>query len=165
MPIPVEQGSENTILRTTSEPVKKITPEIRKFAEEMTKTMWHENGVGIAAPQCGRNLRMAIVRLNPSEKNEIVFPIINPVIMEASEEMTDGEEGCLSLPGIWGKVRRHASLFVRFQNLKGQEQNLLLEGFNARIIQHEVDHLDGMLFIDRAHEIEEKKKKAKKADK
>jgi peptide deformylase len=159
MPIPVEQGSDNTILRTVSKPVAKVTPEIRKFADEMTKTMWHENGVGIAAPQCGKNLRMCIVRLNPSEKNEIVFPMINPEIMELSEEMQDGEEGCLSLRGIWGKVKRHRSLLVRFTNIKGKEQSLLLDDFNARIIQHEVDHLNAKLFIDRAHHIEEKKKK------
>lgn len=158
MPIPVEQGTKNTILRTVSKPIPKVTAEIRKFADEMTKTMWHENGVGIAAPQCGRNIRMAIVRLNPGEKNEIVFPIINPEILEASDEMEDGEEGCLSLRGVWGKVHRHSRLLLKYTNIKGHEQKLILEHFNARIIQHEVDHLNGMLFIDRAHEIEEKKK-------
>lgn len=162
MSIPVEQGSDNTILRTVSKPVAKITPEIRKFAEEMTKTMWHENGVGIAAPQCGKNLRMCIVRLNPGEKNEIVFPMVNPEIVEMSEEMSEGEEGCLSLRGIWGKVNRHERLLVKFKNIKGQDQSLVLDGFNARIIQHEVDHLNAMLFIDRAHEIEETKKRKKK---
>lgn len=161
MAIPVEAGSDNKILRTVSKRVAKVTPEIRKFAQEMTKTMFKENGVGIAAPQCGKNIRMAIVRLNPGEKNEIVFPIINPEIMDASEEMEDGEEGCLSLRGVWGKVMRHAHLLVHFINIKGQEQSLLLEHFNARIIQHEVDHLDSTLFIDRAHEIEEKKPKKK----
>ena len=161
MAIPVEAGSDNKILRTISKRVAKVTPEIRKLAQEMTKTMFKENGVGIAAPQCGRNIRMAIVRLNPGEKNEIVFPIINPEILDASDEMEDGEEGCLSLRGVWGKVKRHSHLLVRFQNLKGQEQSLLLEHFNARIIQHEVDHLNAMLFIDRAHEIEEKKPKKK----
>lgn len=166
MAIPVEKGSDNTILRTVSKRVAKVTPEIRKFAQEMTKTMFAENGVGIAAPQCGRNIRMAIVRLNPGEKNEIVFPIINPEIISPSEEMEDGEEGCLSLRGFWGKVMRHSHLLLRFTNIKGQDQSLLLEHFNARIIQHEVDHLDGKLFIDRAHEIEEtkagKKTRAKK---
>ncbi len=162
MAIPVEAGKDNAILRTVSKPVTKVTPEIRKFAQEMTKTMFVENGVGIAAPQCGKNLRMCIVRLNPGEKNEIVFPMINPEIVEVSEEMEDGEEGCLSLRGVWGKVERHSRLLVKFKNIKGQDQSLLLEHFNARIIQHEVDHLNGMLFIDRAHEIEEKKPRKKK---
>ncbi|MFA6024015.1 MAG: peptide deformylase [Candidatus Gracilibacteria bacterium] len=158
MAIPVEKGTDNTILRTVSTPIRQITADIRKFADEMTKTMWKENGVGIAAPQCGRNIRMAIVRLNPGEKNEIIFPIINPEILERSEETEEGEEGCLSLPGVWGKVLRASRLTVSYKNLKNQEQTLVLEHFNARIIQHEVDHLDGVLFIDRAFEIEEKKR-------
>lgn len=161
MAIPVEKGKENTILRTVSKPVRQITADIRKFAEQMTKTMWKENGVGIAAPQCGRNLRMAIVRLNPGEKNEIVFPIINPEVLYRSEETEDDQEGCLSLPGVWGKVPRASQLTVRFKNLSGAETTLELQHFNARIFQHEIDHLDGVLFIDRAFDIEEDKKKKK----
>lgn len=162
MAIPVEQGKENTILRTVSKPVKAFTADLRKFAEEMTKTMFAENGVGIAAPQCGENIRMAIVKLNPGEKNEIVFPMVNPEILELSEELEDGEEGCLSLRGYWGHVKRHSFLTVRYQDLKGKSFTLALEHFNARIIQHEVDHLDGKLFIDRAHKVEEVKKSRKK---
>ncbi len=158
MTIPVEKGTENTILRTVSKPVKLVTPEIRVFAEKMTKTMHKEKGVGIAAPQVGRNIRMAIVMLNPGEKNEIVFPMINPEIIEKSDETEEGEEGCLSLPGVWGKVKRYSHILVRYKNLKNQELTLSLEHFNARIIQHEIDHLDGVLFIDRAFEIEEKKR-------
>ena len=158
MSMTVVQGADNTILRTVSMPVKTITPELRSFALDMTKTMEHENGVGIAAPQVGRNIRMAIVKLNPGEKNEIIFPIINPEILEISEELDDGEEGCLSLRGMWGKVRRASRILFRYKNLRNQEQTLELHGFNARIIQHEVDHLDGKLFVDRAYELEEKKK-------
>jgi peptide deformylase len=167
MAIPVEQGSENTILRTVCKPIKVFNAELRKFADEMTKTMFVENGVGIAANQCGKNIRIAIVRLNPGEKNEIVFPMVNPEILEFSEEMQDGEEGCLSLRGYWGHVKRHAGLTVRYQDLKGKSFTLALEHFNARIIQHEVDHLDAKLFIDRAHKIDEIKavKAAKKGRK
>ncbi len=166
MTLPVEQGTENTILRTVSKPVTQFTAELKSFAEKMIKTMHAEKGVGIAAPQVGRNIRMAIVMLNPGEKNEIVFPIVNPVIVERSEETEDGEEGCLSLRGVWGKVARASHLVLRFKNLRGQEQTLVLEHFNARIIQHEIDHLDGVLFIDRAFDIEEKKriKKPKNAE-
>lgn len=156
MIIPVEKGTKNEILRTVSKPVKQITAELRKFADNMTKTMWEENGVGIAAPQCGRNIRMVIVRLNPTEKNEIVFPMINPEILEKSDETEDDQEGCLSLPGVWGKVSRASHLTVRYKSLSGTESTLELHHFNARIIQHEIDHLDGVLFIDRAFEIEEK---------
>lgn len=159
MSMPVVQGADNSILRTPSKPIKQVTAELKSFAVDMTKTMEHENGVGIAAPQVGRNIRMAIVKLNPGEKNEIIFPIINPEIVEMSEEQDDGEEGCLSLRGYWGKVKRASRLLLRYTNLKGKEQTLELHGFNARIIQHEVDHLDGKLFIDRAYEVEEQKKK------
>lgn len=164
--IPVEKGTDNTILRTVSKPVSQFTAELKAFADKMTKTMHAENGVGIAAPQCGRNIRMAIVMLNPGEKNEIIFPIVNPVIVERSEETEDGEEGCLSLPGVWGKVSRASHIVLRYKTIRGQEQTLVLEHFNARIIQHEIDHLDGVLFIDRAFDIEEKKrvKKSKHAE-
>lgn len=158
MILQVVQGPKNTILRTASKPVKKITAELRNFTIDMTKTMIQKNGVGIAAPQVGRNVRVAVVKLNPGEKNEIIFPIINPEILEISGELEDGQEGCLSLPGVWGQVRRAARIVLRYKNLKSQQQTLELCGFNARIIQHEVDHLDGKLFIDRAHEIEKVKK-------
>lgn len=164
--IPVEKGTDNTILRTVSKPVTQFTAELKAFADKMTKTMHAEKGVGIAAPQCGRNIRMAIVMLNPGEKNEIIFPIVNPVIVERSEETEDGEEGCLSLPGVWGKVARASHIVLRYKTIRGQEQTLVLEHFNARIIQHEIDHLDGVLFVDRAFDIEEKKrvKKSKRAE-
>jgi peptide deformylase len=158
MPLKVVQGRDNEILRTVSKPVREITPELKKFAVDMVKTMEEEQGVGIAAPQCGRNIRMVIVKLNPGEKNEVVFPMVNPEIIDHSEEQEAGEEGCLSLPGLWGKVKRYSHLTVRYKNLKNDVQTLELHHFNARIIQHEIDHIDGILFIDRAFELEEKKR-------
>jgi peptide deformylase len=158
MTFKVEQGTDNQILRTVSKPVREITSELKKFAVDMVKTMDEEQGVGIAAPQVGRNIRMVIVKLNPGEKNEIVFPMVNPEIMSRSDETENGEEGCLSLPGVWGQVNRASHVVVRYKNLKNDEQTLELHHFNARIIQHEIDHLDGVLFIDRAFEIEEKKR-------
>jgi peptide deformylase len=158
MPFAVEKGTDNQILRTVSKPVREITPELKRFAVDMVKTMEEEQGVGIAAPQVGRNIRMVIVKLNPGDKNEIVFPMVNPEIVDHTEEQEDGEEGCLSLPGIWGKVKRYSHLTVRYKNLKNDQQTLELHHFNARIIQHEIDHLDGVLFIDKAFDIEEKKR-------
>ncbi len=158
MPFEVEKGTENQILRTVSKPVREITPELKRFAVDMVKTMEEEQGVGIAAPQVGRNIRMVIVKLNPGDKNEIVFPMVNPEIVDHAEEQEDGEEGCLSLPGVWGKVTRYSHLTVRYKNLKNDQQTLELHHFNARIIQHEIDHLDGVLFIDKAFDIEEKKR-------
>lgn len=158
MPIPLQQGTDNPVLRAQAKPVGQITAELKHFVVDMVKTMNFEEGVGLAAPQVNRSIRLAVVKLNPGEKNEIIFPIINPEIVAHSDEMEEGEEGCLSLPGVWGKIKRYHSLVLRYKDLKGQEQTLELSGFNARIIQHEVDHLNGTLYIDKAYEIKEKKK-------
>lgn len=158
MTIAVEKGSENKILRTVSKPVKSITGELKEFVLEMIRTMDHENGVGIAAPQVGRNIRVVICKFNPGSKNEVIVPMVNPEILETSKEITDGEEGCLSLPGLWGKVERAKKVLVRFKNLKNQDQTLEMKEFNARIVQHEVDHINGKLFVDRATDVEKKRK-------
>lgn len=155
--LPVEKGPKNTILRTVSKPIKKTDKALKKLIADMEDTMFDLNGVGIAAPQVGENIQLALARLNVDTKNEIILTLINPQISNASEEMLEMEEGCLSLPGIWGKTKRHSSLTVTFENERGEKQTLHLQGFNARIIQHEVDHLKGMLFIDRAEGIYERK--------
>ncbi len=160
----VVTGEQNTILRTVSQPVKQITAELRKFALDMIKTMHAEKGVGIAAPQVGRNIRMVICMFNPGEKNEVIVPMVNPVILEKSETTIEADEGCLSLPKVWGKVKRADYAVVRYKNLKGQEQTLELRDYNARIIQHEVDHIDAVLFIDRASSLEPRAKKKKAAE-
>lgn len=151
--LPVEKKSENPILRTPSSPIQKVDKKIKKLIGDMEDTMFKLNGVGIAAPQVGVNLQLALARLNVDTSHETILVLINPQIIHCSEEMTEMEEGCLSLPGKWGKTQRHYSLTVTFANEKGQPQKLHLENFNARIIQHEVDHLSGMLFIDRAEEV------------
>lgn len=153
--LPLTQGKDNEILRTVSKPVKKIDKKLRKLISDMNETMFDANGVGLAAPQVGINIRLALVRLNPDSKHETVIAIINPEILNPSKKMVDMEEGCLSLPGQWGSTPRHESLTVTFQDIKGETQSLFLKGFNARIIQHEVGHLNGELYIDHAHEVHE----------
>lgn len=153
MILEVEKGPKNKILRTESIPVKKIDKKLKKLIKDMEDTMFDLNGVGIAAPQVGINLRLALARLNVDTKNELIITLINPVISNQSKEMVDMEEGCLSLPGKWGSTPRHVSLTVTFETIKGDKQTLFLEDFNARIIQHEVDHLNAGLFIDHAHEV------------
>ncbi len=159
MTIPVEKGMENKILRTVSKPIAVINADIRKFAQEMIKTMQFEKGVGIAAPQVGKNIRMVICKFNPGGANEVIVPMINPEILELSEDKLNAEEGCLSLPGLWGKVKRAKYAIVTFKNLKNQSQTLELSGYNARIIQHEVDHINATLFADKATDLEQKSKK------
>ena len=157
--LPVEKGEKNKILRTVSSPVKRQKPwgpkQLKKLIQDMEDTMFDLNGVGIAAPQVGINLRLALARLNVDTNNELIITLINPEILNPSDEMVDMDEGCLSLPGRWGSTPRHQSLTVVFENLKGEKQTLFLEGFNARIIQHEVGHLNAGLFIDVAHEVHE----------
>jgi len=153
--LPVQKGPKNKILRTESKPVKRVDKKLKKLIKDMEDTMFDLNGVGIAAPQVGVNLRLALARLNVDTKNEIIVALINPVISNESKEMVDMEEGCLSLPGKWGSTPRYESLTVTFENLKGDKHTLFLEGFNARVIQHEVDHLNAGLFIDRAHEVKD----------
>ncbi len=162
MTMEVVKGRDDKILRTVSAPVNgSVTAELRHFAMDMIKTMNAENGVGIAAPQVGRNIRMVICKFNPGEANEVIVPMINPEMVHMGSETVKGEEGCLSLPGLWGKVDRVTQLIVRFKNLKGQEQTLELNDFNARIMQHEMDHLNATLFIDRAEDVEERTKSKK----
>lgn len=151
--LPVQKGPKNIILRAQSEPVGKPDKKLKKLIKDMEETMFDLNGVGIAAPQVGVNLRLALARLNVDTPHEIIVVLINPSISNPSREMTETDEGCLSLPRQWGATPRHKSLTVTFQSLRGEKQTLHLEGFNARVIQHEVDHLNGMLFIDRAYEV------------
>lgn len=159
----IQKGTENEVLRTKSKPVGAITGALRSFALDMIKTMEAAEGVGLAAPQVGRHIRLIVCRLNVGEKNEVIVPMINPQILQSSEETAEDEEGCLSVPGTWGQVERSTSIMVRYKNLKGQELTLQLEGFNARVVQHEIDHLDGVLFTDKARDIKKDPKKAKAA--
>jgi len=157
MTLHLQTGAENETLRKVSKRIPAVTGELRSYALDMIKSMESENGVGLAAPQAGRNIRMIVCKLNPGEKNEVIIPMLNPSLLQVSEEMEEGEEGCLSLPGVWGIVPRHVSILIRYTNLKGHEQTLEFSDFNARILQHEIDHLDGILFIDRATKIKKGK--------
>lgn len=147
--LPITSGADNTILRTVSSPVKTVDKKLLKLISDMHVTMDLEDGIGIAAPQVGVNLRLALAKLNPGTKNENVIVMINPEILTHTEKKELGDEGCLSLRKKWGSVPRWHSLTVQFFDKKMQKITLALTDLNARIIQHEIDHLDGMLFIDR----------------
>lgn len=142
-------GIDNKILRAKSAPVKKIDRAVKRLVADMIETMQAVDGLGIAAPQVGENLRVFIARLNFDTTNEIIVPMINSEFLKTSEEMEEGEEGCLSVPGKFGIVRRAKSVTVTYTNLRGQPQTLNLSDLNARIVQHETDHIDGILFVDK----------------
>ncbi len=145
MILPIVTGKDHVILRTVSKKVPAVTKKTLAFLRDMEDTMIDAEGVGIAACQVGRNLRLVHVLINKT-----IEPMVNPEILGLSEEQVNGEEGCLSLPGWWGKVKRAKELTVRYQTPKGETRVLKLTGFPARIVQHEVDHLNAMLFADRA---------------
>jgi peptide deformylase len=134
------------ILKKKAEPLKKFGPEEQKLFEDMIETMHIEDGVGLAAPQVGISQRILIAC--PTMKKGEEHVIVNPQILEMQgREM--GAEGCLSLPGIAGEVPRAKKIKLRFQDREGSVRETDLKDFFARIIQHEIDHLDGILLIDR----------------
>ena len=136
---------ENPILLTKADPVERIF------------TMRTANGVGLAAPQIGRSLRLAVIETPPAfdeEGNEIddsrdLYVIINPEIVWSSRKKVDGIEGCLSIPGYLGEVTRSQAIRVKGLDRRGKKIDLKLKGWDARIFQHEIDHLDGILYTDR----------------
>ena len=138
----------NPILRNISKEIPEITPEIRELVPEMFETMYKNIGVGLAAPQIGRNIRLFVVDVREGdEPSKRVF--INPVIINRSKHKVKLEEGCLSLPDIAANVSRPDSITVKALNLEGEEFVLEADGFLARCIQHEYDHLEGIVFTDK----------------
>ena len=130
------------VLRKETTPVEKITEEIRTLIAEMFHTMYVAEGIGLAAPQVGRTERIAVMDVEGQK-----FALINPEIIEREGSMR-GEEGCLSIPEVFGDVTRSSRVMVRALNQDGEEVELEGTELLARCMQHEIDHLDGKLFID-----------------
>lgn len=132
-------------------------PDLQELIDNMIETMREANGVGLAAPQVNRSLRLAVIETLPEvdeEGNEIegsrdLYVIVNPEIIWESRQTVDGIEACLSIPGYLGEVERFQSIRVRGLDRHGSKIRLRLHGWDARIFQHEIDHLDGVLYIDR----------------
>ena len=135
-------------LRLKSAPVDKIDDEVRRLADDMLETMYDAPGVGLAAIQIGEPRRL--VTIDTAKKDEERRPIVlvNPEIVWASEETSAYEEGCLSIPEYYEEVERPARGKVRYTNLDGKAVEVEAEGLLATVVQHEIDHLDGVLFID-----------------
>ena len=132
-------------LRQRALPVGEVTPELRAIIADMTDTMYDEVGIGLAAPQVGISLRLIVVA---DEEGRSVQALLNPAIVEQGGETT-GEEGCLSIPGVFAPVVRSAWVKVEARDVHGQPLAINARGLRARVLQHEIDHLDGVLFIDR----------------
>ncbi|HNT52131.1 MAG TPA: peptide deformylase [Candidatus Syntrophosphaera sp.] len=139
----------DAILRRRAEEVRDIDDELKCFAVDFTHTMYQKDGVGLAAPQVGVSRRLIVVDPHWAREGKARQPLlmINPVI-ESVSGVTETEEGCLSLPGIYAHVERPANITVSYTDLEGQRLAQSLSGYPAVVIQHEIDHLDGVLFVD-----------------
>ncbi len=148
----VTVDEDNPVLRRRARRVRKINKSIQALIDDMVETMRAAPGVGLAAPQVGVPLRVIVVEI-PEEEGDPnsgrLYTLINPQIVWASDEMEEGEEGCLSVPGWVGLVDRHTEVTVKALNRGGKEVKIKAGGFLARVLQHEIDHLEGILFVDR----------------
>jgi peptide deformylase len=146
------------VLRRKARPVKSFDKNLQTLIEDMIETMRDAPGVGLAAPQVGISDRLIVVEYaDPPEDEEDLeefkpklFVMVNPEILKTSEETILGVEGCLSIPGLVGEVERFAMVQVKGQNRRGQPMKVKAEGWLARIFQHEIDHVNGIVFPDRA---------------
>lgn len=151
MRLPIVTG-DVPLLRRKSEKIRTVDDRIRNLAVDMHETLRDAAGVGLAAPQIGVNERLVVINVPANYleegQEEITQTLVNPEIVTASGEQY-GSEGCLSLPGIVASLPRSQRVTVRWQDLDGNRHRLTAEGEYARIFQHEIDHLDGILFLDR----------------
>lgn len=136
------------ILRKTARPVDQVTDRTRKILNDMADTMYHAQGVGLAAPQVGISKRIIVVDVGDG-----LLQLVNPVI-SAKDGIQEGPEGCLSVPGLNGIVVRANHVVVTAQNEYGEPVAIDAEGFKARALQHEIDHLEGILYTDKASSVE-----------
>ena len=144
------------VLRRKARPVSNFDDNLQTLIDDMIDTMREAPGVGLAAPQVGVSERLIVVEYAEDDdeedappKKKKLYVVLNPEIVAASEEMVTGTEGCLSVPGWVGDVERHEAIVVRGLNRNGDKIKIEAEGWLARIFQHEIDHLDGVLYIDK----------------
>lgn len=144
MPVlPILTGTTNPILRRKTQKVEKVTKELRSLIRDMRVTVKDAEGLGLAAPQVGPSLRICLARIGGR-----MIALINPEITWKSKETWVHEEGCLSLPGVTVEVERARTITVKYLDERGRAQERRLEEWEARVVQHEVDHLDGVLIVD-----------------
>ncbi len=142
----IEAGAP--ILKGTAKPVDHITKHTKKLLDDMAETMYAAEGVGLAAPQINQSLKIVVL-----DDGNGLIELINPEILSHSDETEMGVEGCLSVPGYYGSVSRYKKIKVRALNRHGKTVIYEPEGFLARIFQHEIDHLYGTLFIEKAENL------------
>lgn len=143
-------------LTSKARKVKNFDDDLRQLVDDMVETMREAPGVGLAAPQVNVRQRVIVIEFGDEEDEEAprkLYTVVNPEITRRSDETVLGVEGCLSIPELVGEVERAEAVTVKGQNPHGQAMKIKAEGWLARIFQHEIDHLDGVLFLDRAEKI------------
>jgi peptide deformylase len=142
-------------LKQVAQPIEKVDAKLRKLMDNMAETMYAANGVGLAAPQIGQSIRLVVIDV---EDENGLLTMVNPEIIKKEGNIVD-QEGCLSVPNVFGDVERAEKVTVEFLNRWGKKKRLTASGLLARCIQHELDHLEGVLFIDVAKSIRQGDKK------
>ena len=135
------------ILRKKSDAIEKVDDELRKLMDEMLETMYEAPGIGLAAVQIGILKRLIVIDISKEEKKNPIF-LINPEIITKSKNKSVYEEGCLSLPGQFAEIERPAECLIKYLDYQGKQKKLKATGLMATCVQHEIDHLNGVLFID-----------------
>ncbi len=156
MPIRQIATIPDPVLRKKARKVTDFGPDLQKLIDDMVDTMREAPGVGLAAPQVSESQRVIVVEFGDEEDETIpakLYTLVNPEIARGSNELVSGTEGCLSIPGFVGDVSRMEEITLRGQNRHGQPIRIKAKGWLARIFQHEIDHLDGVIFTDRAEQI------------
>lgn len=137
------------VLRQPAKRISQVNDSIRQTVRDMLQTMYSADGIGLAAPQVGINKQLLVIDIHPDEAANPPLIMINPVIRETSPEVELGQEGCLSIPGVFLDVRRPEMIEVSYKDEWGRPQVLYASGLLSRAIQHEIDHLTGVMFVDR----------------
>jgi peptide deformylase len=135
-------------LKLISDPVPEVDKKLRRFMDDMVETMYAEVGIGLAAIQVGVPRRVAVIDLDPGGPNSKVIYLVNPRIVDSSGEVSTYHEGCLSVPEVWDDVKRPAKIGVEYTDERGELQRVEADGLFATVLQHEIDHINGLLFID-----------------
>lgn len=137
------QKAGSPVLKKSCEPIKKLDGKLRNFLDDMAETMYKYDGIGLAAPQVGRSIRAVVIDVGDGRLLELINPVIT-----AREGAAVDSEGCLSVPGIFGEVERSEKVTVEYMTRYGKRRTLEADNLLARCVQHELDHLEGILFID-----------------
>ena len=152
----------NDVLRQDSKRITKVDDSVRKLARQMLQSMYAAKGIGLAAPQIGINKELLVIDVNFEDSAAEPLILINPEITDFGNTLNSYEEGCLSIPGVYLNVVRPSTIKLKFRDEMGRPRKMKADGILARCIQHEMDHLNGVLFVDRVSSKEDLKKELKK---